>query len=175
MPRIQILSCAALIAIATPASAQINLSPSDCAALKEAYGVTNDECRAIMAEAAAADMSALSDRDLENNVFFPNGGTSFDAASIDQIRTLGQILETPLLRGSCVRLIGHADRTGDAAVNKRLSLARAMAVADELRSWLSNPGRITDISGAGDRQTLAGLAPGAPENRRVTIYAKACN
>ncbi len=70
-----------------------------------------------------------------------------------------------------VRIIGHTDNTGSAAVNDPLSLDRAASTRNYLMSRGVDGRRIT-IEGMGERQPIATneTAQGRSRNRRVEIY-----
>ncbi len=67
-------------------------------------------------------------------------------------------------------VVGHADSTGSAALNERLSLARAEAVKKFLVDKGVEPNRIY-TEGKGSRQPIADnkTAQGRQQNRRVEI------
>ncbi|MFZ3123729.1 MAG: OmpA family protein [Acidovorax sp.] len=70
-----------------------------------------------------------------------------------------------------VRIIGHTDNTGSAAVNDPLSLDRAASTRNYLTGRGVDGRRIT-IEGMGERQPIATneTAQGRSRNRRVEIY-----
>lgn len=70
-----------------------------------------------------------------------------------------------------VRIIGHTDNTGSAAVNDPLSLDRAASTRNYLMSR-GVDGRRIAIEGMGERQPIATneTAQGRSRNRRVEIY-----
>ena len=67
-----------------------------------------------------------------------------------------------------VRLAGHADSTGNAAINDPLSLQRAQAVADALTSRGAFP---ESPAGHGSRKAIGnnGTETGRARNRRVEV------
>ncbi|MGG5807807.1 OmpA family protein [Falsiroseomonas sp. CW058] len=76
-------------------------------------------------------------------------------------------------RAARIEVTGHADRSGTPAVNMRLSLRRAQAVAQELQRRGVARGDIT-IRGAGEAEPAVPTADGArePQNRRVEIVVR---
>jgi OmpA-OmpF porin, OOP family len=72
-----------------------------------------------------------------------------------------------------IEVSGHADRTGTAAYNQKLSLRRAQNVAAELVRLGVQQSAI-DIQGYGDTRPLVPTAAGVrePQNRRVEIVLK---
>ncbi|MHB8079586.1 MAG: OmpA family protein, partial [Candidatus Krumholzibacteriia bacterium] len=73
--------------------------------------------------------------------------------------------------GAALRVEGHTDDSGGRAENLRLSLARAEAVAAELRARLGSPARAITVEGVGpDRPLVAnGTAAGRARNRRIEV------
>ncbi len=72
-----------------------------------------------------------------------------------------------------ITLIGHTDNTGSAAANKRLSEARALAVAEYLASRGVDPSRM-QYAGKGESEPIASnaTARGRAKNRRVELIAE---
>lgn len=70
-------------------------------------------------------------------------------------------------------VVGHADSTGDAAFNQRLSEERAQAVAFYLQSRGLGPHRFS-VSGRGETQPIASnaTAEGRALNRRVEVLIR---
>lgn len=73
-------------------------------------------------------------------------------------------------RNSRVAITGHTDASGDEVWNRRLSLARAQAVADYLVRGGIEPARLT-VAGAGSSSPVADndTARGRSKNRRIEI------
>ncbi|RVV96551.1 OmpA family protein [Mesobaculum littorinae] len=113
---------------------------------------------------------------LQNNLIFSTGSATLGTDLQTRIAFLARVLETTPLRDGCLRLVGHANRgpNDDPADNMTLSRDRAEAVATALRAILANPARVVEVAGVGDARPLAGRPASAPENRRVTIYARRC-
>lgn len=72
----------------------------------------------------------------------------------------------------CLLLVGHADSTGSARYNQRLSGERAARV----RLYLAGPGLVSaariKTQAKGESQPLAGVAPTSGRNRRVEVLAR---
>ena len=102
----------------------------------------------------------------EARVYFPSGGTSADAAGIEQGRLLGLVVQNcPDVR---IRVEGHSDASGDPGANLRLSRARA----EEVIKRIGASGLDTSMfvaEGLGDRNPsgLVGPQPRAYYDRRV--------
>ncbi|WP_422049010.1 OmpA family protein [Shimia sp.] len=88
---------------------------------------------------------------------------------------LGRVLNAPKLAQSCIKLVGHADSVGGPAYNRRLSDARARAVAAALASASQvDMGRIA-TEARGETALLRGIPGPHPLNRRVEILARPSN
>lgn len=92
--------------------------------------------------------------------------------------TEGEVAQVAALIGyfgdAAVRILGHTDSFGDAAVNKRLSLERAETVAQLLIDRFEiDPARIA-TEGLGEEQPVASNATieGRRANRRVEVYVQ---
>jgi outer membrane protein OmpA-like peptidoglycan-associated protein len=72
-----------------------------------------------------------------------------------------------------VRVVGHTDSTGSAAVNDPLSIDRARSVREYLEAR-GVAGQRVEISGEGARQPIAdnGTEAGRARNRRVEIFLR---
>lgn len=70
-----------------------------------------------------------------------------------------------------IRIIGHTDNTGSAAINDPLSVQRAASVRDYLAARGVSPQRVT-IAGMGERQPVAdnNTPQGRAQNRRVEMF-----
>ncbi|GAA4043627.1 hypothetical protein GCM10022281_26070 [Sphingomonas rosea] len=75
--------------------------------------------------------------------------------------------------GARLRLVGHTDRPGSEAVNRRMSLARARAVAAALVAR-GVPGASISTAGEGEDRPYLPTADGVMEiqNRRVDIIVE---
>lgn len=71
-------------------------------------------------------------------------------------------------------ILGHTDNTGTAAVNEKLSLERAQAVADYLNTCQMSKDRMT-VEGRSFNEPVAdnATAEGRKQNRRVEVYITA--
>ncbi|TDB87973.1 OmpA family protein [Actinomadura sp. 7K534] len=74
-------------------------------------------------------------------------------------------------KGTKVTVDGHADNTGNDAINQPLSERRAKAVADRLKSLVTRQGVGYESAGHGSKQPVASndTAEGRRKNRRVTV------
>jgi outer membrane protein OmpA-like peptidoglycan-associated protein len=92
-----------------------------------------------------------------------------------QISVLADVLQSPLMQGACLRLVGHSDSSGPAAQNREIALERAQAVATELRRRLEAPERVREVATEGEDQPMPGFQPTSRYNRRVALFAKSCD
>ncbi|AGH48426.1 MULTISPECIES: OmpA family protein [Sphingomonas] len=97
--------------------------------------------------------------------FLPNSAELTDAAKA-RLARYAAVLNGPKLNGRRLRIEGHTDASGSAAANRDLSRRRAQAVADFLAGAGVSAGRL-EVAGFGSSRPLPGVAPTAPENRRV--------
>jgi phosphate transport system substrate-binding protein len=102
---------------------------------------------------------------------FESGSDRLDNKSLRDVGRLLESMSQPANRGRRVLLFGFADALGSPEANRRLSGARAAAVADELRSEGVNPEEVTGFGSAlpvASNETEEGKA----RNRRVEVWLK---
>lgn len=85
-----------------------------------------------------------------------------------QLDVFAEVLKTRKGTGKVVRIEGHADASGTAAVNMALSQKRAEAVKDYLVSLGADPAMLEPV-GEGSSVPKNAKDPFAAENRRVEI------
>jgi outer membrane protein OmpA-like peptidoglycan-associated protein len=116
--------------------------------------------------------AALTDFDVkgETTVKFDVGSSTIAKADVEQLKQLAQTASA--LTGYIIEVTGYADATGDAAMNTRLSEARAKAVVTCLLQQgnvpirhIVAPGAMGEYGAAAPNETKAGRA----ENRRVEV------
>lgn len=100
----------------------------------------------------------------ELTVYFASGSAAIDADA-DQKIERAIVTLTTLPDGTSVRIVGHADSSGNAGLNLRLSAQRAEAVLATLRDKLR--GKNLTLSADGRGAAVAGGDPA--KSRRVTI------
>ena len=164
------------LATFVPLSA-FGIEPQDlCSRAKQEYGIEPAQCRALAPEPATALANAdpLSAEIRESHVFFDQGGATLSDDAQVQLAVLVSVLNSPLMQGACLRLVGHSDSSGSAQANEKLALQRAETVAEVLRKGLRSPARVQDVTSQGELRPLTGLPSTAPANRRVEIQAKSC-
>ena len=102
-------------------------------------------------------------------IFFSWGKPDIDsdaAATLD--RLVAAVASNP---GATLRIVGHSDRSGPAASNRRTSLQRA----DAVRAYLAQRGIAASAmatAGLGEDQPIIATEDGVrePQNRRVEIH-----
>ena len=116
----------------------------------------------IRAELPAVDIEGLNFKSGSSKV------ADSDAAKIDAVAAaIGEILA---VRPFEVFLIeGHTDATGSDAVNKRVSEARANAIAEALMAKHEIPARNLAVVGYGEEFLIVKTKKSEPRNRRVTV------
>lgn len=97
--------------------------------------------------------------------FVPGSAVLTEPAK-QRLAKYASVLQNPRLAQRRLRIEGHTDASGAAASNLKLSRDRAQSVADYLASTGVAKTRI-DVVGYGAAKPLPGVAPTAPENRRV--------
>ena len=115
---------------------------------------------------------------LESDALFDFGKTQLRAKGYNTIEIMAQKLRQDFAEVERIRVIGHSDPIGQSASNRKLSLARAQVVADQLKERGVKPTKGFQIEGEGSHQlvrvncgntaTAANKLCHAP-NRRVDI------
>lgn len=110
------------------------------------------------------------DTKAQATVKFASGSTKISKEDMDQLQQLAQTAKS--LSGYIVEVTGFADSTGDAAMNTRLSEARAKTVVTYLMQQggvpvrhIVAPGAMGEYGEAAPNETASGRA----ENRRVEV------
>ncbi|MEM9349207.1 MAG: OmpA family protein [Pseudomonadota bacterium] len=122
-----------------------------------------------------ARIAALAPELRENNVFFPRGGSALDASATAQIALLAKVLNTEVMAGTCLRLVGHSDSSGAASTNAALSERRAEAVRKAIAAELGSSAPPMETAGMGEDAHLSELPTTHVAQRRVTLWAKSCD
>lgn len=112
-------------------------------------------------------LESLRQIDVSGVAFEPNSATIAPGSDTSLIDLANLLRQAPELR---IRVAGHTDNTGRAAVNLELSRSRARSVAD----YLADRGVAVDqliAQGYGDTQPVAdnGIESGRARNRRIEI------
>jgi outer membrane protein OmpA-like peptidoglycan-associated protein len=105
-----------------------------------------------------------------DRVYFETGKAVLTAASQAQVKNIGLILKN--FPKASIKLGGYTDNTGDAAINKSVSDARAKAVAKEFLKVGAGAGQVKEAVGYGPDFPVC-AANDTPEckaqNRRVNL------
>jgi outer membrane protein OmpA-like peptidoglycan-associated protein len=109
---------------------------------------------------------------VRNEVLFDYNSTGLRSASREALEEMSEVFQR--YRDTTIVVEGHADSTGSAAYNQRLSLRRANAVANYLEDLGVSGSRI-DAVGRGEAEPRAtnNTAAGRQLNRRVEINVRA--
>lgn len=110
----------------------------------------------------------------ESHIFFPNGGTRLDAYAQWQVTQIAAVLQTNMMRSSCVQLVGHSDASGDRGANEQIAKRRADAVYDALLPLLRNPSMLEEVLTEGELSPLPQVSKWSKWQRRVEIRARRC-
>ncbi|WP_052832747.1 OmpA family protein, partial [Skermanella aerolata] len=84
------------------------------------------------------------------------------------LEQLATTMNLPQFRNCRFRIVGHADASGSAVANQKISERRAAMVRDHLISLKVEPSRLI-ATGKGSSSPLNQANPLAPENRRVEL------
>lgn len=100
---------------------------------------------------------------------FSTGSTALTPESTQTVHHLASVMKAH--PEAQVRLLGHTDSTGSAAVNQTLSMRRANSVRDMLVADGVSASRIVDARGIGEDSPVAtnGTVAGRAQNRRLEL------
>lgn len=105
-----------------------------------------------------------------DRVYFETGKSVLTTTSAAQVKNIAAILKN--FPGAAIKLGGYTDNTGDAAINKKVSLERARIVADELIKAGAAEKQVAEAEGYGPEFPVC-PANDTPEcqaqNRRVDL------
>ncbi len=101
---------------------------------------------------------------------------AFDSAELlptsrPYLDSVGKMLSLPETLDRSIAVIGHADASGPASYNQKLSERRAGAVKDYLTAQFGIPAERLIVTGRGESSPLPDLDPYAERNRRVEFQA----
>jgi OmpA-OmpF porin, OOP family len=99
---------------------------------------------------------------------FRTGSFELTPQSKANLSALAGSLKAPGNTAKRIRITGHTDRSGSAAVNQRLSQRRAQAAADFVAKQGVARGRIEAV-GRGFAEPLPGVPASSARNRRVEV------
>ena len=171
-----IMNVAGLLA----AQAAFGLTSDECQEMRSVYGVAPAGCEVASAQVTPVAFSperasSPTPQQLEDHVFFTQGGAALDSKALAQIALLSQLLNGELLGNACLALVGHSDTSGGEAANMKVAKARAETVGAALQARLDRPARVEKILSAGEVMPLKNLAPQSRWQRRVEIRARRCD
>ena len=89
------------------------------------------------------------------------------------LRTIASVLNSAVLDGGTINVVGHTDSTGSPAYNQKLSVERAQNVARLLREYgLKNTVKFGTVTGKGLTEPMAtnNTVEGRYQNRRVELF-----
>lgn len=105
----------------------------------------------------------------DSGILFATGKSDLNNISKSQLQSF--VAKMKDMPDTDLAVLGHTDNTGSAAVNEKLSVDRAMSVANYLNACGINMNRMS-IDGLSYTQPVASndTAEGRAQNRRVEIY-----
>ena len=106
----------------------------------------------------------------DSGILFATNSSTLNAASKSSLSQFAGVLKT---NSDCdIAIFGHTDNTGNDAINNPLSMKRAQAVADYLKTQGVNTVQIKSVEGQGSTNPVAdnSTAAGRQQNRRVEVY-----
>lgn len=139
-------------------------------------GAMMDKQERELRQIEGVDVTRVDDDELKvtvrNEVLFDFNSTALRSASKSSLREMADVFER--YPDTTIVVEGHADSTGSAAYNQRLSQRRAYAVGSYLEN-LGVRGSRLDTIGYGESQPRASnsTARGRQLNRRVEIHVRA--
>ncbi len=116
----------------------------------------------------APQIHTFSESNMGGDYSFQTGSAAIDARFTNDLKKFSSLLvQYPHAQ---VHVTGHADSTGSASFNQKLSTQRAQVVADELKKQGVRPEQIT-VTGKGELEPVASndTAQGRAQNRRVEL------
>jgi outer membrane protein OmpA-like peptidoglycan-associated protein len=126
-------------------------------------GATHATTRGLRRQNSSAPSGSIS-----LNIAFEYNSFALKPEASEQLRQLTSALTSDTLRADRFMVAGHTDATGNAQVNKRLSLQRAQAVKRFLVASGVDSARLVAV-GYGAEQLLNADRPNDARNRRVEI------
>ena len=143
-------------------------------------GHTMDKKAAELAALENAEVETMEDKNgltairvtFNSGILFPTNGTKLSAASKKEIAEFASKMAD--LPDTDISVFGHTDNTGSAEVNERISLQRATAVQEYLKTCGIAESRLT-AEGLSYNYPIAdnSTKEGRAENRRVEIFISA--
>ena len=106
----------------------------------------------------------------DSGILFATNSSTLNAASKSSLSQFANVLKS---NSDCdIAIFGHTDNTGNDAINNPLSMKRAQAVADYLKTQGVNTVQIKSVEGQGSTNPVAdnSTAAGRQQNRRVEVY-----
>lgn len=104
------------------------------------------------------------------NLRFRNASAEILQAHVPYLDKVGALLTRN--DGIQMTIVGHADATGDAQYNLRLSERRAQSIRNYLIQAWQVDARQLEAQGHGESRPLPGLSPYDPKNRRVEFVRR---
>lgn len=106
----------------------------------------------------------------DSGILFATGKSALSTSAQNNLKEFAQVLQNNA--DVEVAIFGHTDNTGSAAINEKLSLERAMAVATWLKQCGAGAKQFATIEGKSFNEPVAdnATAAGRAQNRRVELF-----
>lgn len=95
--------------------------------------------------------------------------TNLGAIHLDR---LADVLNSDVMRETCLKIVGHTDTIGSTTYNQTLSERRAKSVKKYLTSNLGLSATRVFSEGMGESVPLPDIPGGHPQNRRVELLSR---
>ena len=128
---------------------------------------TEEQPQAPLTQAAIQSAQPIGDLEVRGEVQFGTGSTTITTEGQQTLAQLASEINEFNTETVAVRVIGHTSRTGDAALNQRISQQRAEAVVNYLKSQAVNHN--ISAEGKGFSEPLPGVAADDQQNQRTEI------
>ena len=126
-----------------------------------------EEPQAPLTQEAIQSAQPIGDLEVRGEVRFETGSTAIAPEGQQTLTQLASEINEFNTETVAVRVIGHTSRSGDAALNQRLSQQRAEAVVNYLKGQAVNHN--ISAEGRGFSEPLPGVAADDPQNQRTEI------
>lgn len=130
----------------------------------------DDDASAGSVSESGADSDSVTGTAVGFNIQFALNSPELSPETLPYLDAVGEMLLLEEAQSAKLTIAGHADASGDSAHNLSLSQARAVAVADYIKSKFAVAGDRLYTRGYGESTPLPHLNPYDAMNRRVEFH-----